>query len=66
MWNELFITFNTPSLFLETLSEYTQATERKLVRLLKMRETTQHLLKIPEMPFLVVQTGEIIEGGNTN
>jgi len=65
MWNELFITFNNRSLFLELLSYYSKASERGLIRVIKMRKTSQELLKLPEMPFLVTLTGEIISEDNS-
>jgi hypothetical protein len=62
MLNELFVTYNAPSLFLELLSSYSRASDKGLVKLLKMRNTTQEFLKLHQMPFLVSTTGELISG----
>jgi hypothetical protein len=62
MLNELFVSSNGDSLFLELLSEYVQVTSRGFVKLLKLRETTKNLLKLPVLPFLVGPTGEILSG----
>lgn len=62
MWNELFVTFNTESLFCELLSDYAQVSERGMIKVLKIRSTTQELLKLHDMPFMVTVTGDIISG----
>jgi methionine--tRNA ligase beta chain len=62
MAHELFVTFNSPSLFLELLSDYTRATERGLIKVLKLRQTTAEQLNLPALPFLVTLTGELIHG----
>lgn len=58
MWNELFITYNGPSLFCELLSNYTRAQERQLIRILKIKEHTCSLIKLGEVPFLINSTFE--------
>jgi len=62
MYNELFVSQNGESLFLEILSEYVQLTSRGFVKVLKMRETTRDLLKLPPFPFMVGFSGEIMKG----
>jgi methionine--tRNA ligase beta chain len=60
MWMELFVNSNDSSFFLELLATYSHATEKQLIRILKVREITQNILKLPELPILVTNTGEII------
>jgi aminoacyl tRNA synthase complex-interacting multifunctional protein 1 len=62
MAHELFVTYNSPSLFLELLSDYTKATERGLIKVLKIRQVTADQLKLPTLPFMVSLTGEVIHG----
>lgn len=62
MLNELFVSNNGESLFLEILSEYVQVTTRGYVKLIKLRESTRDLLKLPALPFLVGPTGDISTG----
>jgi aminoacyl tRNA synthase complex-interacting multifunctional protein 1 len=57
---ELFVNSNESSFFLELLATYTHSTEKQLIRVLKVREITQNLLKLPDLPILVTNTGEII------
>lgn len=59
---ELFVTYNSDSLFLELLAEYTQTTQRGIIKVAKMRETTINSLKLPEMPFIINNVGEIVSG----
>jgi hypothetical protein len=60
MWNELFITYNGPSLFCELLSNYTRGVERQLIRIIKIKESTSKQLNIENMPFMVNFAGEKI------
>ena len=62
MLNELFVSNSGESLFLELLSDYLQVTSRGFVKLLKVREATRDLLKLPTLPFLVGPSGEILTG----
>jgi aminoacyl tRNA synthase complex-interacting multifunctional protein 1 len=59
MWMELFVNSNDSSFFLELLAIYTHST-KKHIRVLKVRELTQNLLKLPDLPILVTNTGEIV------
>ncbi len=59
---ELFVTYNSPSLFLELLSDYSKASERGLIKVLKIRQTSADSLKLPELPFMINLTGEIHHG----
>lgn len=60
MLNELFITYNESSLFCELLSNYTRATDRQLIRVLKIKETTLKTLNISKLPLLITSLGETI------
>ena len=61
MWNELFISYNGQSLFLELLSNYTRGAERSIIRILKIKETTfKNLFNHSHNPFLVTTLGEKI------
>lgn len=62
MFMELFVSFNSSSLFLELLSNYTQATDRNLIKILKIKDSTQNKLKLPSLPFLVAKDGTILSG----
>lgn len=62
MWMELFIEYNGPSLLCEFVSHFTQATDKNLVRVLKIKNDTQKRLNLPEMPFLIVDSENIIKG----
>jgi aminoacyl tRNA synthase complex-interacting multifunctional protein 1 len=57
---ELFINYKESSFFLELLTNYCNASEKQLIKVLKIRETTQNILKLPELPILVTCTAEII------
>lgn len=60
MINELFLSENEISVFLELLSNYTRATNKNLVKCLKIREVTLNLLNIKNAPFLVLANCERI------
>lgn len=60
MWNELFITYNGPSLFLEILSNYTRSVDRQIIRILKLKEDTCDSMGLKEVPFIKTITGEKI------
>jgi aminoacyl tRNA synthase complex-interacting multifunctional protein 1 len=60
MWMELFINYKESSFFLELLTNYCNAADKELIKILKVRETTQEKLKLPELPILVTGTAEII------
>jgi methionine--tRNA ligase beta chain len=57
---ELFVNHNSNSLFLELLNNYSQARESKLINILKLRNETGSLLKLPELPFLVTSSGQLL------
>ena len=60
MLMELFLNYSETSHFLELVSNYCNASEKFMIKVLKVREITQQLLKLPELPILVTTTGEII------
>lgn len=62
MWLELFIEYNGPSLLCEFVSVYTQATEKNLVRILKIKNETQRNFGLPEMPILIIESKNVIKG----
>lgn len=57
---ELFINYKESSFFLELLTSYCNASEKHMIKVLKIRETTQEKLKLPQLPLLVTVTGEVI------
>ncbi len=57
---ELFVNYNDSSVFLELVTNYCNASEKYMIKVLKIREVTQNLLKLPELPILITSTGEII------
>jgi hypothetical protein len=58
MWNELFITYNEPSLFCELLTNYTKGVERLIIRILKIKETTASTINIKnQIPMFVLADG---------
>ena len=62
MWHELFIEYNGPSLLCEFLTFYTEATKQNLVRVMKLKNETQKKLNLPEMPFLIINSKDIVKG----
>jgi methionine--tRNA ligase beta chain len=60
--HELFVTYNGPSLFLELLCDYSKAIEKGFIKLQKLRQTSADTLKLPELPFMINLSGEIIQG----
>ena len=62
MWYELFIEYNGPSLLCEFIAYYTKATDKNLIRVLKIKNETQRKLSLPEMPFLIIESKEIVRG----
>lgn len=59
MINELFLSNNVTSVFLELLSDYTRASSKNLVKI-KLRECTFNSLNIKDAPFIVLSHGEKI------
>jgi methionine--tRNA ligase beta chain len=62
MQMELFVGSNKQSLFLDLLSHYTQSVDKNLVRVLRIRPSSAELLKLPELPFVVTPSGELLSG----
>ena len=58
MWNELFITYNGPSLFCELLANYTRAVDKQIVRLLKLKQETCKSMNLDNIPFITTPTGK--------
>jgi len=62
MWLELFVEYNGSSLLCEFMAYYTQSTSRDLIRVFKIKTETQKKLNLPEMPFIILESKEILKG----
>lgn len=58
MWNELFITYNGPSLFCELLANYTKSIDKQIIRMLKLKKETCELLNLNNLPFVTTPSGK--------